>query len=76
MHLTESQLRRVVRQALSELFVQPKHRKSALKRALSREYQGPEYGGAVEDYGFGEFEEADDELSKDDSGDAEGEEEL
>ena len=76
MYLTESQLRRVVRQALSELFVQPKHRRSVLKRALSREYQGPEYGGTAEDYGFGEFEEADDELSEDDSGDAEGVEEL
>ena len=76
MYLTESQLRRVVRQALSELFVRPKHRQSILKRVLSQEYQGPEYGGTAEDYGFGEFEEADDELSEDDSGDAEGEEEL
>ena len=73
MHLTEFQLRQVVRRTLSELFVRPKHRKSVIKRALSREYQGPEYGGAVEDYGFGEFEEADGELSEDDSQDAKGE---
>ena len=58
MKLTESQLRRVIRRAVTELFVRPKHRKSLAKRALSVKYTGG-YGGEGMDLGFGEFDEVD-----------------
>jgi len=57
MKITENQLRIIVRSALTELFVRPKHRKSFLQRALGAKYQGPEYSGDPSDPGFGEFEE-------------------
>ncbi|HIN41403.1 MAG TPA: hypothetical protein EYM86_03010 [Flavobacteriales bacterium] len=57
MKITETQLRTIVRNAMTELFVRPKHRKSFLRQALDTKYQGPEYGGDPSDPGFGEFEE-------------------
>ena len=56
MHLTENQLRKVVRNLLmNELFVKPKNKKSSMvKDALSTDHPGGWYG---DPQGFGEFDE-------------------
>ena len=63
MKLSENQLRSIIREMVTELFVRPKHRKSSIKKALSGHsdlgYHDDYFGG---DIGFGEFDESDDDL--------------
>jgi hypothetical protein len=63
MKLSENQIRSIIREIITELFVRPKHRKLGIKKMLSNPgglgYDDDYLGG---DIGFGEFDESDDDL--------------
>jgi hypothetical protein len=63
MKVHKQELRRIIRSVLTELFVRPKHKTRKLSKAFSSRYDpGYDDDYLSGDIGFGEFEEADDDL--------------